>query len=250
MAENNYIEMEEDLEYKRQLKLFVQSSTEKGIELVKIGEVISGLRERKSFLDIGAGGGDLTIPIAQSFQETTLVEPNEKQADYFRHRCPQFIVHNDLWEKIDLGEMRYDFILCSHVLYYISEGKWLPTIEKMYEHLADGGRIAVVLQSPMGEVADFFNQFASYDVNILGLWRDLIARYGDESVEVKYFINEIWTDNIDDMVTIGLFLLIDTKFREYKDKIRQYFETHHKVSNGYRIKQDDILLVVKKVGKL
>jgi hypothetical protein len=29
--------MEEDAEYKRQLDIFVRSSTEKGIELVKIG---------------------------------------------------------------------------------------------------------------------------------------------------------------------------------------------------------------------
>lgn len=251
MVQNKFIEVEEDLEYKRQLKLFVQSSTEKGIELVKIGEVISELVHRRSFLDIGAGGGDLTIPISQSFKETTVVEPNEKQADFFRRRCPEFNVYNDLWEKIDLGSRRYDFILCSHVLYYILEGHWLSTIEKMYEQLEDGGRIVIVLQSPLGEVADFYNQFTHYDVNILGLWRDLIDRYGDEAIEVKYFINEIWTENIEDMVTIGLFLLIDARFREYKEKISHYFETHHKVSNGYRLRQDDILLVIKKdMGKM
>ena len=32
------VDMEEDAEYQRQLALFAQSSTEKGIELVKIGE--------------------------------------------------------------------------------------------------------------------------------------------------------------------------------------------------------------------
>ena len=241
------MEMEEAAEYQRQLDLFVRCSTEKGIELVKIGEIISELAHRTSFLDIGAGGGALTIPTSQSFGETTVVEPNEKQASFLRRRCPHFKVYSDLWEKVDLGSKRYDFVLCSHVLYYIGEGNWLTTIGKMYAHLEAGGRIAIVLQSPIGEVADFFNEFTHYDVKILELWRDLIQRYGDDAIEVRYFMNEIWTESLDDMVTIGLFLLIDARFKEFKDGIRQYFESHHKVAEGYRLMQDEILLVVKKL---
>ena len=96
-------------------------------------------------------------------------------------------------------------------------------------------------------MADFFNEFTHYDVKILELWRDLIQRYGDDAIEVRYFMNEIWTESLDDMVTIGLFLLIDARFKEFKDGIRQYFESHHKVPEGYRLMQDEILLVVKKL---
>jgi len=81
------VEMEEDGEYRRQLALFSQSSTEKGIELVRIGEIIARLDRRGSFLDIGAGGGHLTIPVSTSFDATTVVEPNAKQAAYLRRRC-------------------------------------------------------------------------------------------------------------------------------------------------------------------
>jgi len=245
--QNKPMEMEEDAEYQRQLALFVRCSTEKGIELLKIGEIIAGLSHRRYFLDIGAGGGDLTIPISQSFNKTTVVEPTEKQASYLKRRCPYFKVYNDFWEKVNPSSKRYDFILCSHVLYYIEEGHWLTTIDKMYAHLEDGGRIAIVLQSPIGEVAGFFNQFTHYDVNILELWRDLIQRYGDDAIEVRYFMNEIWTDNLEDMVTIGLFLLIDSRFREYEEEIRQYFESHHKRADGYHMMQDEILLVIKKI---
>lgn len=239
-------EMEDDVEYQRQLALFVQCSTEKGIELVKVGEILAELARRRYFLDIGAGGGDLTIPISQSFAETTVVEPNEDQASFLRRRCPGFKVYNDFWQKVDLGSRRYDFILCSHVLYYIGEGDWLTTIDKMYAHLEAGGRIAIVLQSPIGDVADFFNQFTHYDVQVLELWRELVQRYGDNAIEVRYFMNEIWTESLEDMITIGLFLLIDLRFKEYKDDIRQYFESRHKVPEGYRLMQDEILLVVKK----
>jgi SAM-dependent methyltransferase len=232
---NPSIEMEEDGEYRRQLVLFVRSSTEKGIELVRIGELIAGLGRRRSFLDIGAGGGDLTIP-----------EPNEQQARRLRRRCPSFRVVNECWDRVDLGPGRFVFILCSHVLYYIPEGAWLSTIEKMYDHLEPGGCIAVVIQSPMGEVAEFFSRFTRYDVNILGLWGQLIRKYGDEAVDVRYFVNEIYTESLDDMVSIGLFLLIDRNFRHRKDEIRTYFESRHRTPEGYRIRQDEILLAVRK----
>ncbi len=240
------VEMEEDVEYKRQLDLFARSSTEKGIELLKIGEIIAGLGKRERFLDIGAGGGDLTIPISQAFGETVIVEPNEKQGAMFRRRYPYVRICNELWEDADFGAQRFDLILCSHVLYYIEEDKWLPAIDKMYRHLEEGGVIAIVLQSPVGDVARFFKQFAHYDVNILELWGQLIQRYGEKAVDVRYFINEIWTENLADMLEIALFLLLDHRFRERTDEIEEYLETHHKVNHGYRILQDDILLAVRK----
>ncbi len=248
-SQGKSVEMEEDAEYQRQLDLFARCSTEKRIELVKIGEIIAGLSHRRCFLDIGAGGGDLTIPVSQSFNETTVVEPNKKQAAFFSRRCPHFLIHNDSWEKADLGSKRFDFILCSHVLYYIEEGHWLTTIDKMYEHLEEKGRLVIVLQSPIGQVADFFNQFTSYDVNIIELWRDLIQKYGEDAVDVRYFLNEIYTETLDDMVTIGLFLLLDRRFKQHEQEIRHYFERHHKMAGGYRIMQDDITLVVKKTSR-
>ncbi|MBE9592546.1 MAG: hypothetical protein IMF19_03620 [Proteobacteria bacterium] len=43
-----------------------------------------------------------------------------------------------------------------------------------------------------------------------------------------------------------IFLLIDRRFREYEEEIPQYFESPHKRANGYRMMQDEILLVIKK----
>lgn len=240
--------MEEEAEYRRQLDLFTRSSTEKQIELVKLGEVLAGITNRDAFLDIGAGGGYLTIPLSQSFEKTVIVEPNGKQGDFLRRRCPEFTVHHDTWGNIDLGGTFFDFILCSHVLYYIDSDAWLPALEKMYGRLAPGGRIAVVLQSPIGEVAAFFNQFTRYDVDILGLWRDLYMRYGDDAVGVRYFLNEIWTESLEDMVDIGLFLLIDRRFRACRDEIRLYIEANQRVPGGFRMMQDEILLSLRKPG--
>ena len=241
------IEMEEEAQYQQQLILFSECSTEKGIELLKIGEVIAGLPDRQRFLDIGAGGGHLTIPVAQQFEQTTIIEPNQKQAEIFCRRYPAFCVHTASWTDVDLGDERFDLILCSHVLYYIPEGAWLAMIEKMYRHLSPGGCIVIVLQSPLGEVAQFFSSLTSYDVPILELTRDAIKRYGEDAVILQYFQNEIYCDSRDDIVNIGLFLLLDRKFRSRVDEIAAYFDRHHQTGTGYRIMQDDILLIIKKI---
>ncbi len=241
------IEMEEEAQYQQQLRLFSECSTEKGIELVNIGEVIAGLPNRRRFLDIGAGGGHLTIPVAQQFEQTTIVEPNQRQAGLFCRRHPAFCVHSASWTDVDLEDECYDLILCSHVLYYIPEGTWLPMIEKMYRHLSDGGCIIIVVQSPLGEVARFFSSLTTYDVPILDLTRDVIGRYGDDAVMLQYFQNEIFCDSRDDIVSIGLFLLLDRKFRTRADEIATYFDAHHRDGNGYRIMQDEILLIIKKI---
>lgn len=239
-----------DAEYQHQLSLFSKCSMEKGIELIKTGMVIETLPRRERFLDIGAGGGHLTIPIAQQFEMTTIVEPNLCQAEMFQRRYPDFRIYNNCWMDIDLGEERFDLILCSHVLYYIPEGSWMQTVEKMYHHLSPGGCLIIVMQSPLGEVADFFNRFTTYDVPILDLARDVIELYGDDSVLLQYFQNEIYSESLDNVVEIGLFLLLDKRFNARKSEIAEYFRMHHTVNGGYLIKQDVILLVIRKMPVL
>ncbi len=238
--------MEEDAEYQQQLRLFSECSTEKGIELIKIGEVISTLDSRSRFLDIGAGGGYITIPVSQLFDETTIIEPNEKQAAFLIRRCPACRVFNTFWSDANLTGKNFDLILCSHVLYYIPAGTWMDTIRKMYYHLEPGGRIVIVLQSPLGEVARFFSHFTEYDVPAIDLAEKLIEQYGETSVELQYFQNEIYTESLEDMADIGLFLLLDRKFRDVKPEIMDYFEKNARFGTGYHILQDEILLIVKR----
>jgi SAM-dependent methyltransferase len=238
--------VDEDRAYQRQLELFSRCSQEKSIELVLVGEVISQLKSTTSFLDIGAGTGTLTAIISTFFNDTTVIEPNGSQADHFRQRYPRFHIYEEKWETADLSPKLFDFIFCSHVLYYIPTEKWLGVVKKMYDHLDEHGRIAIILQSPAGGVARFFREFSGYDVPVIELWRDLTGIYGHQALEVRYFVNEIFAETLKDMVSIGLFLLIDREFESLADRIARYFEENHKVAGGYSLRQDEIMIVIKK----
>jgi len=237
---------DEDAVFSHQLDLFTACSTEKGIELVVLGELIATLPRRKAFLDIGAGEGTLTIPVSQLFESTTVVEPNPIMAAKFQKRYPEFRVFGCGWESVDLKNDRFDLVLCSHVLYYIPAGSWESVVGRMYSFLAPEGCLAIVLQSPLGQVATFFSHFTTYDVPILELTERLIALYGDDAVSLRYFRNQIRIDTLEDMVEIGLFLLLDPSFRSKRDEIARYFEEHHRTGTGYSLDQDEILLVVRK----
>lgn len=237
---------DEDAVFQHQLDLFTACSTEKGIELVVLGELIARLPRRRGFLDIGAGGGALTIPVSQLFESTTVVEPNPRMAEKFRRRYPEFRVFESGWETADVGKEHFDLVLCSHVLYYIPVGSWESVVGRMYSFLAPGGCLAIVLQSPLGQVATFFNHFSTYDVPILELTERMISLYGDDAVSLRYFQNQVRTDTLQDMVEIGLFLLIDPAFRSKQDEIAGYFEEHHRTETGYSLDQDEILLAVWK----
>jgi SAM-dependent methyltransferase len=240
------LEIEEGRAYQRQLQLFSRCSQEKSIELVLAGEVISQLQSTADFLDIGAGTGSLTAIISTFFNDSTVIEPNKKQAEHFRRRYPRFHVYEEKWETVDLGSKLFDLIFCSHVLYYIAVQQWLDVIGKMYAHLKDKGRIAIVLQSPAGDVARFFREFSGCDVPVIELWRDLTGIYGHQALEVRYFVNEIFAETLEDMISIGLFLLIDKRFEPLADQIGRYFEENHKAAGGYSLRQDEILIVIKK----
>jgi hypothetical protein len=75
-------------------------------------------------------------------------------------------------------------------------------------------------------------------VPVLDLARDLIDRYGDDAVMLQYFQNEIFSESLDDMVQIGLFLLLDRTFSARAGEIAEYFKEHQNKTGGYRIKQE------------
>jgi anti-anti-sigma factor len=245
-AETSVAAMESAETYKAQLALFVASTNEKQLEIEWITWEATGLPQRRAFLDVGAGGGDLTGPISHLFERTTVVEPNAEQTRRLRDRFPRFTVLESTLDRADLGSEPFDLILCSHVLYYVPQSEWPGHVRKMHRHLAPDGKLIIVLQSPIGQVSDFFRHFADYDVDLLGLWNDLVATFGEQHVAIRYLRPTIHTASLDEMVEIGLFLLLAPGFQSRRVEIRDYLEAHHRSEGGYTLTQDQVVLTVTK----
>ncbi|HET7339267.1 MAG TPA: methyltransferase domain-containing protein, partial [Candidatus Dormibacteraeota bacterium] len=84
------------------------------------------LSPRKTLIDVGAGAGRHTMPLAERLEWVTAVEPSEGMRSHIAPRDNITVVASD-WEDAEVAPA--DLVICSHVLYGIAEPE--PFIAKI-----------------------------------------------------------------------------------------------------------------------
>ena len=172
---------------KGQFAVFLKYSQQKStaIDVIKknllkdsvLQENTAGGSQIFKVLDIGCGSGDLIVPLTTYLREkfnatpqVYLVEPatdllKKTQSrlideagvpiDHIKCLATSFPVDRDInkWET----NTRFHFILCSHVLYYISD--WEKATLELLHLLNEEGLICITLQSRKGEQYHFRQEF-------------------------------------------------------------------------------------------
>lgn len=98
------------------------------------------------FLDIGGGNGDVTNRLANHFDKTTVVEPDPLFALHFQKQG--YITHQKNFQDAQLAQ--YDFVLCSHVLYYIPQADWASCLKKMHDAIRPHGKGLILMMGTSG----------------------------------------------------------------------------------------------------
>lgn len=188
-----------DAQYKVWHEIYVHSTTEKAKVVEALDGVIAALPSRSNFLDVGAGDGDLTFRISSRFARTVVVEPNAEVRANFESRGAEFI--NGYFEEADLGDSRFDLILCSQVFWLVKREQQAAFIQKMYEHLAPGGKLVIIMVSPLGQSHDFYEKFFyGYNTTTHSVLGDLhIMGLTAHVIPISF---EFGTDNFEDFYSI------------------------------------------------
>jgi SAM-dependent methyltransferase len=76
------------------------------------------LSPRKTLIDVGAGAGRHTMPLAERLEWVTAVEPSEGMRSHIAPRDNITVVASS-WEDAEVAEA--DLVICSHVLYGIAD---------------------------------------------------------------------------------------------------------------------------------
>ena len=76
------------------------------------------LSPRKTLIDVGAGAGRHTVPLAQQLEWVTAVEPSEGMRSHIPARDNITIVAST-WEDAEVAPA--DLVICSHVLYGVAD---------------------------------------------------------------------------------------------------------------------------------
>jgi len=97
--------------------------------------ILEHVRPEDTLMDVGAGGGRLTIPIAQHCRHVVAVEPSEAmraqlEAQAAEHGVTNITVVPSTWEEAEVDPV--DILLCCHVMYAVFEPEqW---VRKMSAH--------------------------------------------------------------------------------------------------------------------
>jgi SAM-dependent methyltransferase len=139
-------------EYKTLLDLYCQHTDEYQRITIYVEQLIRRHNlPTNAVLDIGAGNGTLTFSVGCHFGYVVTIEPNPLFCSNLARKACIYGMQIELvcgfWPSVDLGQKRFDLILCAHVLYYIDISLWNGAIRLMLSHLNPGGILVVVLAS-------------------------------------------------------------------------------------------------------
>jgi SAM-dependent methyltransferase len=117
------------------------------------------------FLDIGPGIGRISIPFIDRLGRTidyTAREPNIGVVvnfflDYLYKDLPCQRLIIDPRESVDYGREEFDFVLASHMFYYLSD--WNKALQTVCDSLVPGGAACIIMGSEDSELVKFRREF-------------------------------------------------------------------------------------------
>src|SRR3989344_6208207 len=138
-----------------QWEKYLQYSNEKQLILDKILQIVKPKREW-SFLDVGAGTGEITIPISQLVGKTTIVEESKSQVDKLLKKNSFLDIYNKKFEYVILAR-QFNLVLMSLVLMHIED--WKKTIEKLLACTKPEGYMFIVHHMESGDLRELLSTF-------------------------------------------------------------------------------------------
>lgn len=121
----------------RRAKSYARSTQSRVDEILQVLEPY--LSPRKTLIDVGAGAGRHTVPLAQRLEWVTAVEPSEGMRSHIPSRDNITIIAST-WEDAEVAPA--DLVICSHVLYGVDDP--VPFLTKLDRSARD--RVFVMLR--------------------------------------------------------------------------------------------------------
>ncbi|MBI1249465.1 methyltransferase domain-containing protein [bacterium] len=198
--------------YEEAFLAFLNHTDQKIQAKSKIAEVIDRLAlpaGEGKFIDVGAATGDVTAWFAPRFETTICVEPNTHFEASIRERCPEAeIIQKTILANDPHHLQGANFILCSHVLYYIEPPSRLANLTAMSSWLAPGGILLVILQQQTTDCMNMLKHFLHMDFDLPGL-ADQFASDHAETFDVSFekADSHVITDNFGVAYQVAEFML-------------------------------------------
>lgn len=144
-----------NLPYSGLFERFLTLTREKELQARTIGEIIPP--SSRSYLDAGAGNGDLSRRLKPRFQRCVVIEPNVE----FHAQLATFadeVIAGSI-DEVNIKD-NFDFILCSHVLGYVPKDRRPDVVAKLFRCLNQNGVLTIVYNSSASDVIRVIQELA------------------------------------------------------------------------------------------
>ena len=223
--------------YKRAFQVFLQHTDQKRNAHKRLEALIGGLRFKRTFIDAGAGNGELTGWVGRAFERIIAIEPNRFLCEQLRQVLPGA----EVIEQPILGaapSQRGDLVLSSHTFYYIPQDRWLEHLERLTGWMSPSGVTVVITQSRDTDCVGMFNSLAGRSFDLSGLVREFRAKHGARyQVSVPQDEAHVETRDFDSAYIIAEFMMNTFPGDEMPSKatLARYLQDHFRTpTGGYR----------------
>lgn len=223
--------------YKRAFQIFLDHTDQKRNAKRFLQELVDGLAKRNVFIDAGAGNGEMTKAFAGAFRRTIAIEPNSHLLRQLKQAVPQA---EALAAPILDAEPKAqgDFVLCSHVLYYIPADEWLAYLDRLVSWMSPAGVTVVVAQNRDTACMAMLDHFFGYRFDLQGLAQAFRQKHGDRyDVVVTLDPAHVETKELASTYAIAEFMLnlLPISQPPARQDVEDYLAKHCLTDGTYRL---------------
>jgi len=165
------------VDYHRAFQVFLDHTDQKLKAKEWLERCIQKLPSRKLYIDAGAGNGKVTAWLTDAFERTIAIEPNESLRKELAAVCPKAETFPETILEAEIKSPG-DFVLASHVLYYIDGALWLENLERLASWLAPSGRLVVIIQNHKTDCMQMLRHFFRHSFNLSDLAEQFKSKFG------------------------------------------------------------------------
>ncbi|HJU09889.1 MAG TPA: class I SAM-dependent methyltransferase [Candidatus Binataceae bacterium] len=235
-------------EYARAFGTFLTHTDQKTKTIGWLTNLVNGLRSHGLFVDAGAGDGSTTAALAKLFDRTIAIEPNSILRAELARRCPEAEILEATISDARIAAPA-DFVLCSHVLYYIPQNHWIDTLERLTSWLGAHGVAVLLLGNSNADVIALSREFFGKNIDLAPAVEEFKARHNDFEILTHTLNCEVVVDDLESACTLTRFFLSDYPDwgrRITRPRVEEYVRRHFTDPRGYRLSCDQDALTLRR----
>jgi SAM-dependent methyltransferase len=224
-------------EYGRAFAVFLAHTDQKVKATTWLEQEVNGLATREVFIDAGAGTGKLTAWLEPRFRKTIAIEPNPSLRDELQKACPEAELL-----PLPIAEARpssrADFVLCSHVFYYIDRVRWAENLRYLADWLQPAGVLSVALQNHETDCMRMLSHFTGEEFDLGALARVFAGEaQGQFDVRTETVEAHVQTDSFESAYIIAEFVLnvLPLSHPPRREELEQYVRDHFRRGDSYHM---------------